>query len=703
MEIQKAGIIPKKALKEMEEKGFIIKPGQWYLKMNDLDDFDVIEIIKVEHNKYGTYIHYNSSTDWECTEFELTSKKYEELQHYYKLKLLEDGIDSFKKYRNESLKVINGEIKPDFYNDNASDNINEERALVGNINKAALQKIQQDLESKKNHAGMIKSFVEYEMEIRKRNLMKIKDEMYAVLAEFEKKITKIMRVITTIELYLGIEEELFQIQEGQAAKETVPISFRQMVLYMDEETGHWEGGGLDYSNIEWFDEWLIKKDNFKKLLPEEKGVVVFRPRRFKKDYGDINPIVDARMSLENLNSTYLLIRNGDNVYRIFSDKIVILPRLFPKRKELEAMLKNFDEITWESEKEKAKEVFEDTIYHYRQRAALMQGLIDRSDVFKPMKQQVSIFNMEKTPGAVQFIYDDELILPSGKLPFFDWVEKINSKIKEGSRVLNTGVYNSYKGWHSSKDYKDRFYKNYNDYNVPDLPAQGVYTVEDYRQSNESWLRKHSYDELIKKHPDGKIETSYSYGDKKVEEFRLVKTKEHHFRYYGDDYGDKSGYLVRYTNVEADLVIKYKPSKEARSGWGDWEGHDRKNNVSFKIDPKDRFILNYDQISLEDVEFYLNSRVDRPNYLEMMPVLEKIKDERIKEYKQEREFFRFVVERNISKLKLDEKIIREMVVDSAAWWKYKNKWKRPILKDDTLALRMIEKRINSVNYKNLKTI
>lgn len=36
----------------------------------------------------------------------------------------------------------------------------------------------------------------------------------------------------------------------------------------------------------------------------------------------------------------------------------------------------------------------------------------------------------------------------------------------------------------------------------------------------------------------------------------------------------------------------------------------------------------------------------------------------------------------------EKIIGELI----DWWKYKNKWKRPISKNDELAMKMIEKRL-----------
>ena len=46
-------------------------------------------------------------------------------------------------------------------------------------------------------------------------------------------------------------------------------------------------------------------------------------------------------------------------------------------------------------------------------------------------------------------------------------------------------------------------------------------------------------------------------------------------------------------------------------------------------------------------------------------------------------------------------IRERVIRCIDWWKWKNTIKRPIDKDDVLAIRMIEKRVKSKNYHNLK--
>lgn len=73
-----------------------------------------------------------------------------------------------------------------------------------------------------------------------------------------KQVEKIMRVICVIELYLGIEEELFQLQAGQTADENEPLTLRQKVLFMDEEVGILDDQGLDWTQIDQFDEWLLK-------------------------------------------------------------------------------------------------------------------------------------------------------------------------------------------------------------------------------------------------------------------------------------------------------------------------------------------------------------------------------------------------------------------------------------------------------------
>jgi hypothetical protein len=697
-----------KAIEAMQKHDRVLEIGAWYIKKGstnrDDTSFDVIQVIDITYNKrYNhTRIEYSRATDWECTEFEKKEMASTDL-YYYSFTKLENGLDDFKKYRGESLLVIEGKISVDFYKDQASEAISEERALVSRDSKVVLAAMQQGMEKKKQHAELIKRFVGYEMERRKRDLEEIRKKLDGILADFKKKIVKIERVITSIELYMGIDEEIFQIQEGQRAAQETPITFRQQVLYMDEEIGHWKNGGLDFQNVAWFDKWLTENNNYKKLCPEEKCLVVFRPRRHNKKYSD-EAWLDAMLNSNN-RQTYLLIRNGDCLFRIYTEKIIIFPRLFPKRKEFEELLAELSELGDSDYRTKEKEdKIESIVYHYKKRALLMQGLIDRSEVFHPLPGLISILKMHQNPEAVQFAYDDEEALTQGQLPFWDWHKKINSKITAGSRVLITGNWGVLRSEYGH-DYSERWYGRAGSYNMPE---QGVY-------------------EIFVKYKERADEIPHYFMEEMEEKGLLIKKGEQVYRMtsgyenYEGHYQPRPGVKVRLCSgpknnkipgvkdyieaydclfKEEHLYIKYKEGGDYWS-WSDGLV-ERKNKVSFRVLPRDRFLLNYDQIDLKDIDFYLTSRVDRQNYLWMMPILEKIKTQRLKEYDHEKEFISFVAGRNASKLSgLDEKAIRAMVVESVAWWKYKNKWKRPIVKDDTLALRMIEKRILSKNYHTFK--
>ena len=79
-----------------------------------------------------------------------------------------------------------------------------------------------------------------------------------------KEVIKIQRVITMIEIYVGINEEMHQIKVGAESDLSIPLSIRQQILFMDEEIGLWEDGGIDYSQIDKFDEWVV--DNYEEIL-----------------------------------------------------------------------------------------------------------------------------------------------------------------------------------------------------------------------------------------------------------------------------------------------------------------------------------------------------------------------------------------------------------------------------------------------------
>lgn len=90
------------------------------------------------------------------------------------------------------------------------------------------------------------------------------------------------------------------------------------------------------------------------------------------------------------------------------------------------------------------------------------------------------------------------------------------------------------------------------------------------------------------------------------------------------------------------------------------------------------------MDLDTVEYYINSRIDRENYLKMLPVLYQIKKMRLEEIKWEKGF--------VKSMALDLECDEKLVWDAVDWWKNKVIWKRPIRKDDAKAWRMIKQRL-----------
>jgi len=151
------------------------------------------------------------------------------------------------------------------------------------------------------------------------------------------------------------------------------------------------------------------------------------------------------------------------------------------------------------------------------------------------------------------------------------------------------------------------------------------------------------------------------------------------------------YKVKY--IKKYPCIMYNPGDILYNGWGrDFKPRERKNRLTFRVKYTDDFIINYDQLDLDDIEFYLTSRVDRHNYLSMIPTLKELQKARLKELENEKLFVQLVLDN----FKRENKQISENTVwESVDWWKHKNKWKRPIDKDDSKAFRMIVSNIKSI--------
>ncbi len=441
------------------------------------------------------------------------------------------------------------------------------------------------------------------VEHQRMELDRILDEAKAVVNKMMEKVGEIQRVVRTIELYAGINEDLVQIQEGFNAPEQTPLSLRQLVIFMDEEVGSWRNDGFDYSNVEDFDEWLKDPKNLNRVCPDLKCVVAFRPRRKSKEYND--PVANAVQNQWN-RETYFLIRNGSNLYRIFTENLQLGKKMFLGAQEMTEKLSPED------------------LDLYRRQAMFIQGLIDRTDVFKPVPSEVNIFKPNTYQGWLKLVFDYDGVLTDGRPSFKEWKEEVNSLIQVGSRVAVSPTWLEGMGSRRDIDYimNERTQRNYaSRWNCPKPPFDpGVVTTE---PGFTGW----------------------------------------------------------------DFSFKYFPGGETHSWTGSSE---RKNKISFGFDRSD-LLLNYDAISLDEVEYYLNDRRHRESYVTMLPLLESIKQARLKEIEWEGSFVRLIQARTGHN--------PETIWEVVEWWKLKNKWKRPIIKDDAKAIRMIEKRLKSHYFSN----
>jgi hypothetical protein len=268
--------------------------------------------------------------------------------------------------------------------------------------------------------------------------------------------------IFTLELYCGLQETVEQIKDGEPAEITEPVRLMQQLLYMDEEClFDYDDGGMDYSQLSDFDKWVVKPENLERLAPHKRCVVGFRVRRHRKDRGEVSSIAEAwvrfREEMADL-ETYLLIRNGEKVYRIASP-VDFSPRLVPKRDELgEDQFLKIDR--WHREKEPEKigpdhldydkhvAKLDRDIKHYNRVIILLQGMFDRSKIFWP-HPGVKLTRDDHMEKWVKCVRDEEDGLPNNSVTWEEYRDQMNKTVRKGKKVWSKWYPDSYGRYHWS--------------------------------------------------------------------------------------------------------------------------------------------------------------------------------------------------------------------------------------------------------------
>lgn len=599
----------------------------------------------------------------------------------------------------------------------------------------SIEKDKQELKIRKMQAELNKV-----MEAKKAELAKVHEQLNKALEVFKRKMEKVMRLITTLEIYLGIHENVYQIAEGEPAPDVEPISFRQQVLYMDLEFGDpmifaekkpkfdtngfligfdYEGDkysrnndGADADNFDVFEKWLIESKSYLKILPEPKCVVVMRPRYSDKYYVE-NRLINALMNQKNWVS-YILIRNGDNIYRIKSEHVNTGSRLFPLRDELQGMFDKLGELSQKKadadndaaldEIDKEANDLEAHFFQYKKNMLLLQGLVTRTEIFMPLPMGLDILNVnthknEDGSDRVRFIYDDENLLTSGRPEFHDWLKSVNKNITKGTRIFLSNPGGGANNWDDRFSIYWRNKGSRDGYGAPPMPYSGVFELKEYKEKmmvpKTEWIPIKQWENeeyKIKKAEVDNKEYTPKYAKHERGLYYVTKTKKiNNIEHILVTILDSNGKKIMVEEYTTTLRVAYNPKDEVRREWGRSSG-ERGTNLTFIIKPEeDDFIVNYDELLLDDVYYYLESRVDRKHYVEMMPLLWGLRDNLETDMKLEAGFADAMAFELSHKYNVDIELAKSTIKDSINWWKNEivKVWKRPINRNEGKAWRMIK--------------
>ena len=446
----------------------------------------------------------------------------------------------------------------------------------------------------------------------------------AVLKPLEAQMKRLREGIWTVNLYLGRDEEIVTIRGGEPAAADTPLTVRQAVLAMDEETASLaERGGIDFTNLDLFDEWICDPAHLAQVAPEERCVVVLRPRRHGKDYG--NPWESTSKNAENARSWWLM-RNGERLYRMTTD-LQVGDRLIPRRDEFTALFRTrIGDIEVDLEPGSAAWVRAEAAQDARQRhymrcALVLQGLIDRTTVFHPLPggQPFSLLHPEAyDAGKVLIVTDDDTTaLGTGRMAFRQWLAERNAKLRPGMRII------------------------------------GDFGTQAFRHTNE-------YMRSAARHHSRVSPRSAGYPPSHV---------VHRLDGWRDVLGEP-GLVFHYARTHKEWLRDRDGNEELRAP---------KTKASCVVVASDDFIVPFDLVTIDEMRTYLAARGERHEYATMMPLLHAAIAAKEAEASAEAPM-RHLLMGEIAKrydVAVDDDL-KAAVAELVDEWKMGNRWHRPLV-------------------------
>lgn len=461
-------------------------------------------------------------------------------------------------------------------------------------------------------------------------------ERSALLAQMEplrQQLARMSEVMWTVDLYLGRDETLELLRDGEPAPATTPITIRQKVLVMAEEAlllMEHGGTGITYERISVFIDWLLQApENLDRILPEQRGVVVLIPTRVKSRSGNA---FEALARDKANSSSWWLLRNGQRLYLLTVDpELTMTERVLPRRDEFvdvfDRGLFGFGRPHGEPIKPGSAEwlemekIADARRRHYMRILLVLQGIIDRTPVWQPLPAAgVNLMSLaDQDAGKIVLLQDDELSiqLGDGRESFRDWQKRLNNQLRPGLRIIGD--------W-NTRDFRDI---GSNQWRNPRLNPTGVDCVPETGEPH-----------LIEERRDGGFIIRFQRTDKVYK--RNVPVP------------DQPGYIYR-----GEMGVT--PARRA----------------SCLVLPADTWVLPLDLVTRDELTYYLNSRHNRStHFLSMVPTIRAALAVKDLEAQQEAPF-RTLIAHQLINDGADPDTIDHLVDELVHWWKIANTWSRPL--------------------------
>jgi len=429
-------------------------------------------------------------------------------------------------------------------------------------------------------------------------------------------VKKIEQGVHTLNIFLGEGVDVWRLSEGEPAGNKDKINFYQRKLFLDEEWFYnLAFGGADYRSLPDFQKAL--KEDFSiidRIAPAEKSVVLMQFRREAKfrtsEYHSgsgsaLDDLMDATADKE----MFLLIRNGKNVYFVFSDDLLGGKRLFPTSTEINDYTRDgskfFEGIEvdkhinfFDRKNVKAREAFDAKTRYYQRIILLLNGMHVRdTSIFGEINDSGyrDWLSLDFQMNNLNFVYDDEDALSWNTESTGEFLKRNNKSIQDGSRVVGL--------WRHIADEDN---------------ARGMWSSAIHRDNQEIWTPIASNEPLV------------------------VKT-------------DKDGLYV-------SVLCSHR--------WGDSENTRKKIHLG-RTDRD--MMLCIDKVHSTEINYLLNSRRERTTYVQFARLLLAARDLLLREEKESEDFTANFMSHLVSQYpQYTQEEIKEAMFDSISFWRVKHK-------------------------------